>query len=50
MKKKRKTFKVNIKVLMARNSHKNINRKGTKSVFHHFCTGLPVSLTLCPIR
>jgi len=25
-------------------SHKNSNREGTKSVFHHFCFGLPVSL------
>ena len=29
--------------------HENSNSKDTKSVFHHFCPGLPVSLTLCPI-
>ena len=44
------TFKVNMKVLMIRSSHKNSNSKKTKSIFHHFCPGLPVSLTLCPIK
>jgi hypothetical protein len=49
MKNNKKTFKVNIKALMIRSSHKN-SREGTKSVFHHFYPGLPVSFTLCPIR
>jgi len=49
-KKEEKTFKVNIKFLIIRSSHKNSNRKETKSVFHHFCRGLPVSLTLCLTR
>ena len=35
---------------MVRSNHKNSNRKEAKSVFHHFCPGLPVSLTLCPIK
>jgi len=48
--KRRKIFKLNIKVLMIRSSHRNSNREGKKSVFHHFCPGLPVSLTLCPTR
>jgi hypothetical protein len=32
-------------------SHKssNSNKEEEQSVFHHFCPGLPVSLTLCPI-
>ena len=38
-----------MKVLMTRTSHKNSNSEKTKSMFHHFCLGLPVSLTLCPI-
>jgi len=46
----KKTFKVNINVLMIRSNHKDSNREGTKSVFHYFCPGLPVSLTFCPIR
>ena len=44
------TFKVIIKVLMMSSSHKHSNREVTKSVFHHFCSGLPVSLTFCRIR
>jgi len=31
-------------------SHRNSNRKGKKSVFHRFCPGLPVSLTLSSSR
>ena len=50
IKEQKKTFKANIKVLMISSSHKDNNRKGTKSVFHHFCPVLPVSFTLCPIR
>jgi hypothetical protein len=32
-------------------SHKssNSNKEGVQSVSHHFCPGLPVLLTLCPI-
>jgi hypothetical protein len=48
-KKRKNTLKVNIKGPMIRSSHKNSNREETKSVFHHFCPGLPVSLTFCPI-
>jgi len=33
------------KVLMLRGSHKNSDNKITKSIFHHFCTSFPVSLT-----
>jgi hypothetical protein len=33
---------------MISSSHKSSNREGMKSVFHHFCPGLPVSLTLYP--
>ena len=40
----------NMKVLTVSSSHKNSNKKGTNSVFHHFCPGLPVSLALCPIE
>jgi len=39
-----------MKVLMVRSSYKNSNSKKTKSIFHLFCPGLPVSLTLCPIN
>jgi len=39
-----------MKVLVASSSHKNSNRKEAKSVFHNFCPGPPVSLTLCPIK
>jgi len=35
---------------MISSSHKDSNREGTNSVSHHFCLGLPVSLTFCPIR
>ena len=35
---------------MIRSSHKNSNSEKTKSISHHFCPGLPVSLTLCPIK
>ena len=35
---------------MIRNNYKNSNSKKTKSIFHHFCPGLPVPLTLCPIK
>jgi len=31
---------------MISSSHKDSNREGTKSIFHNFCPGLPVSLTL----
>jgi len=31
-------------------SHRNSNREGKKSVFHHFCPGLSASLTLYPTR
>jgi len=31
-------------------SHKNSDRKEARSVFHYFCPGLPVWLTLCPIK
>jgi hypothetical protein len=48
--KKERTFTVNIKVLTISSSHKDSNREGTKSVFHHFCPGLLVSLTFCPTR
>jgi len=48
--KKEETFKVNIKVLIIRSSHKDSNKEGTKSVFYHFCPSLPVSLTFCPTR
>jgi hypothetical protein len=40
-KKKEKIFKVNIKVPIIRSSHKNSNREGTKSFFHHLCPVLP---------
>jgi hypothetical protein len=35
---------------MVRSSHKNSNsnKEEAQSAFHHFCPGLPVSLTLCP--
>jgi hypothetical protein len=49
-KEKKPPFKVNIKVLMISSSHKDGNREGTKSFFHYFCPGVPVSLTFCPIR
>jgi len=45
-----KTFKANIRVIMIRSSRKNNNREGTKSIFRHFCPGLPVSLTLLLIN
>jgi len=35
---------------IVRSSPKNSNRKEAKSVSHPFCPGLPVSLTLCPIK
>jgi len=41
----KKPFKVNITVPIISSSHKNSNRERTKSVFHHFCPGLPVSLS-----
>jgi len=31
-------------------SHRNSNRERKKSISHHFCPGLPVSLTFCPTR
>jgi len=43
----KKTLKIYIEILIIRSSHRNSNREGKKSVFHHFCPGLPVSLTLC---
>ena len=37
-------------ILIIWSTHKNSNsNKGARSVFQHFCPGLPVSLTLCPI-
>jgi len=33
-----------------KSSHKNSNSKKIKSIFHHFCPGRPVSLTICPIK
>jgi len=45
-----KTFKISIEILIIRSSQRNSNREGKKSVLHHFCPGLPVSLTLCPTR
>jgi hypothetical protein len=38
--------------LMMRSSHKNSNsnKEEAQSVFHNFCPGLPVLLTLCPIK
>jgi len=48
--KKERIFRVNIKVLMISSGHEDSKSEGTKSVFHHFCPGLPVSLTYCPIR
>jgi len=38
------------KVLIARSSYINSNRKEAKSVFHHFCPGLPLLFTLCIIK
>jgi len=35
---------------MISSSHTDSNREGTKSVFYHYCPGLPVSFTFCPIR
>ena len=29
-------------------SHKNSNKQETNSVFHHFCTGLPVGYKVDP--
>jgi len=40
----------NMKVLIARSSHKNNNKKATSSVFQHFCSVLLVLLALCPIE
>jgi hypothetical protein len=52
--KKERKIKKNIqskyKIPTISSSHEDSNGKGTKSVFHHFCPGLPVSLTFCPIR
>jgi hypothetical protein len=50
IKEQKKKFEVNIQVLMINSSHKDSNRKGTRSVFHHFCPGLPELFTLCSIR
>jgi len=44
--KREKTFTVTIKVPTISSSHRDSNREETRSVFHHFCPGLPVSLTL----
>jgi hypothetical protein len=45
-----KPFDIYIGILIM-SSHKssNSNKEEVQSVFHHFCPGLPVSLTLCPI-
>jgi ferredoxin-like protein FixX len=40
-KKEKKTFTVNTKVPTISSSHKDSNREGMKSVFHHFCPALP---------
>jgi hypothetical protein len=47
---KEKPFKANIKVPIISSSHKKSNREERKSVSRHFCPGLPVSLTFCPVR
>ena len=39
-----------MKALTVTSRHKNSDRKETKSIFHRFCPGLPISLTLCPIN
>jgi hypothetical protein len=46
-----KPFDTYIGILIIRSSHKssNSNKEEVQSVFHHFCPGLPLSLTLCPI-
>ena len=55
LKKQKEQKKGNIqgkyKVLMLRDSHKkSSNNKITKSISHHFCPSLPVSLTFRLIR
>jgi len=52
-KKRKKNIKSKYKVLMLKSSHKKgrkNNNKITKSIFHHLCPGLPVSLTFRLVR
>ena len=43
-KKKKRNIHSKYKVLMLKSSHTKSNNKITKSIFHHLCPGLPVSL------